>query len=243
MGANSPKKSLTGSIPLIGAVLAGAIAVLAVTLMPAATFESLVWTSGIAALVPAAEPPLGVTARAVLALAGGAMAAAVVWSALYLLFGPGGFLYRGAVVERGAPRVRRADAHRDAPPRRPMLAAELGTPLMEVVPSTQPASVVEAVIPRERSVPANLDERLAAFDPEALPRTRVEPEREPEPTPQAAREPVVPTLARGERMETFELTPIVRRGQESPAGPKVSPSIAELLARLEQGAQRRATQG
>lgn len=53
---------------LIGAVLLGAFASLAILTMAPATFESLVGQAGIAQLVPAATPPLGMTARLLLAL-------------------------------------------------------------------------------------------------------------------------------------------------------------------------------
>ncbi|MCI1142294.1 hypothetical protein MOP88_08260 [Sphingomonas sp. WKB10] len=65
------------------------------------------------------------TARAVLALAGGALAGAVIWSALFLLFGPGGLLAPRAASSDGVPVLRRADAHPDAPARRPLSAADL----------------------------------------------------------------------------------------------------------------------
>jgi hypothetical protein len=244
MVAFSRIQGLTGSISPLGAALAGIATVAAATLMPAVTLENLVWTSGIAALVPAAEPPLGVTARAVLALAGGAGAAAVTWAALYLLFGRGGYFNRVAKGEAGAPAVRRADAHPDAPPRRPMSAADLGTPLMEVVPAAtrEPAKAAErapvkaaerapvmaSVTPPAVALPADLDTPLARFDPEAI------------------RAPARGTaaLAPGERLDTFALaTPAVRFGEPERTEPVAAPSLDALIRRLEQGAQRRATQG
>ena len=50
-------------------------------------------------------------------------------------------------------------------------------------------------------------------------------------------------LAPGERMETFELTPVVRFAAEPRTEPRQAVSIEALLRRLEQGAGRRAAQG
>ncbi len=55
--------------------------------------------------------------------------------------------------------VRRADAHPDAPPRKPMSAADLGTPMMEVG---------VGAARDERPIPVDLDLPLAAFDPKAI---------------------------------------------------------------------------
>ncbi|SEN18561.1 hypothetical protein SAMN05192583_2171 [Sphingomonas gellani] len=244
MVAYSRIQGLTGSLPIIGGAIAGALTVATFVLMPTDMLESVVWNSGITALVPAAEPPLGLTARAVMALGGAVLAAAVTWAALYLLFGEGGYLDRPAQRTDGAHSVRRADAHPDAPPRRPLSAADLGTPLMEVGATPEPPStVVEFVLPVERTVPADLEERLAAFDPAAIP------EQGPLPIHNASEEavagaaramPAPPALGPGERLETFDLTPVIRFGETAASEPRVAPSLAELLARLEQGAERRA---
>lgn len=209
----------------VGAAVAG-IAVAAVcALVPAGVLEDWVWRSGVPALVAAAAPPLGTTARAILALIGGALSASVAWSALYLLFGTGGLLAPRTV--RAVPTVRRADAHPDAPPRWPMTAADLGTPLMDLAPSAPEPS--PAVI--ERTLPADLDQPLSAFDPCAVPDVPM--------TPSA---PVAPlarlALAPGERIDTYVLTPpppsvlpLPRRSVPPTAG--ATPSIDALLQRLE----------
>lgn len=156
----SNSRALIRHLPVGAAIAVATVAAVCFAVMPASALESLVWRTGIAALIPAAQPPLGLTARAVLALATAGVGAAVTWSALFLLVGPGGLLVRPARREDGVPIVRRADAHPDAPPRRPMSAADLGTPLMEV----SAANPVEL----ERSIPADLDQPLAAFDPHAI---------------------------------------------------------------------------
>lgn len=205
--------------PPVGAVVAGACAAAVFALVPAAMLEDWVWRSGIPALIPAAAPPLATTARAVLALAGAALTASVTWSALYLLVGPGGLLAPRTSAS-AVPVVRRADAHPDAPPRPPMTAADLGTPLMEVAASPPPV----------RAVPADLDQPLSAFDPAAIPDVPL--------TPSA---PVAPlarvALAPGERIDTYVLTPpppsVPRAARREDAKPQARPSIEALLARLE----------
>ena len=202
-----------------GAGAAGLAVAVAAALLPGAWLEDMVLSSGIAAVLSVAAPPLGVTARAVLALGGGAAVAAVCWAALYLLVGPGGPLARRPKPVAGVPTVRRADAHPDAPPRRPLSADDLPVP---------PAPAVHV----ERAVPADLDVPLAAFDPDALPPVPLAPVR--------ALKPLAPTLLPGERLETFTLTPPPPSPASSPA-PRANeaPSIDALLRRLEQGARRR----
>ncbi|MGR6328640.1 hypothetical protein ACU5AX_06225 [Sphingomonas sp. XXL09] len=238
--------------PVGGAIAGGAVAALFL-LVPGGTLEDWVWRSGVAALVPVAQPPLGTTARMVLALGTGCVAAAVSWSALFLLFGVGGvFGRKDTPGEAGAPVLRRADAHPDAPSRRPLSAADLGAPLppptpasAEVVDATPAAVVAEAltqaveilpaplatspsppVPPVERALPADLDQPLAAFHPEAVPDAPREPIRPVAPL----RTPVA--LGQGERIATVELP--VRPETNEP------PSIEALLRRLEQGARRQA---
>jgi hypothetical protein len=172
MAALSPNP-LIRHLPVGAAVAVAVIAAGVFALMPADALEQTVWRSGIAALIPAAQPPLGSTARAVLALAFAAIGAAVTWSALFLLVGPGGLLaprrHRATDIPSEPPSVRRADAHPDAPPRRPMTAADLGTPMMDV----HAAKTDEP----ERPIPTDLDQPLAAFDPLAILPVPMEPVR------------------------------------------------------------------
>lgn len=239
-------KSLMRSLPVLGGLGIGVIAAIGFVAMPADALESLVWNSGVAALLPVAAPPLGVTARALLALGSGVLFAAVSWAALYLLFGPGGFLVK-PVRSEGVPVIRRADAHPDAPPRRPMSSADLGMPLMEVVMPAGP----------ERPIPADLNLPLAAFDPAALLQVPMEPARpvaplaiepleslgrntvwesqplaepDPEPLPEAVHE------TEPEQVDMIEPAPVTRPVRPAPSSP---PSIESLLRRLEQGAGRR----
>jgi hypothetical protein len=84
------RQQLLRSLPVYGAVAGGVIAAAVVLLISTSILEGLVWTTGIAALVPMAAPPLGMTARALLALGSGVLVGALLWSSLFLLFGPGG---------------------------------------------------------------------------------------------------------------------------------------------------------
>ena len=79
------RQTLMRALPLYGAVAGGVITAVTVLLLSTDALETLVWTTGVAALVPAAAPPLGSTARVLLAL-GGVLVAAVLWSSLFLLF-------------------------------------------------------------------------------------------------------------------------------------------------------------
>jgi hypothetical protein len=203
-----PQPRLIDRLPLIGGGVAGLALAAAAALLPAAVLEAGVRSSGIAGLVPVAAPPLGATARATLALAGGLGTAAVVWAILFLLVGPGGLLRRSPRDHAG-PAVRRADAHPDAPPRRPISAADLGPP---------PPPAVQ-------DLPRDLDQPLATFDPAAVPDVP----RAPTPALPSLAPP--PALAEGERIETFDLSPRQPGSTE--------PSIEQLLRRLEQGTARR----
>ena len=204
--------------PVAAAVAGGGIAAL-FALVPAAVLEEWVWASGVPALIAAAAPPLGTTARAAMALVGGAVAAAVTWSVCYLLFGPGGLLVPRTAAN-SVPVIRRADAHPDAPPRRPMTAAEMGTPLMEVAPARPPI---------EQPIPVDLDQPLAAFDPAAIPDEPLPPPAKIEPL---ARMPLAP----GERIDTYVLSPPAPSAAPEPrrAVGSARPSIDALLRRLEE---------
>lgn len=258
MVAYSRFQALIGSVAPVGGALAGLGVAAACLLVPADTLETMVWNSGIAALIPAAAPPLGTTARLTLAFGSGFVAAAVTWSALFLLFGPGGFLASRVRV----PVRRRADAHPDDRVRAPMKAADLGTPLMEVSATRGSVRVVQQVN-ADRPWPVDLDQPLAAFDPEAVPAAPREPARPVAPlaTPRAmpvtvtetAPTPTVPplttpppttpsppALAPGERLDTFRPMPAVPPATAQRHDPVPAQTIESLLRRLEESAGRRA---
>ncbi|WP_254292776.1 hypothetical protein [Sphingomonas tagetis] len=110
---------MTPNLVLAVAGAVGVIAALGALLVPGALFESAVLTGGIAAFMPAAEPPLGTTARICLAAFAGGGVALLAWAGLTLLTGLPQL--RVELAKRG-PVVRRADAHPDAPPREPLRA-------------------------------------------------------------------------------------------------------------------------
>jgi hypothetical protein len=217
-----------------GALCAGVAAAALFLLLPQTALEDWVWQSGLPGLIAVAEPPLGTTARAVLALGAATLAAAVTWSALFLLIGPDGVFAPRPAAEEGVPVLRRADAHPDAPARKPMSAADLGAPF----PPPQDYPDVEVTVPADvaavppapppppvmQPIPDDLDMPLAAFHPGAVPDVPREPVR-----PVASLRPGA--LEIGERIETVEL----------PCAPTESasaPSIESLLRRLEQSTRR-----
>ena len=238
------RQSLLRALPVWGAAVGGVIVAAIFLLLSTEALEGLVWTTGVAAVVPAAAPPLGTTARFLLALGGGLLTAALLWSSLFLLVGPGGLLVRRPRRADGVPAVRRADAHPDAPPRKPMTAADLGTPMMEVGVGG---------VADERTIPVDLDLPLAAFDPTAILPAPMAPVRpvaalhhvtilappapvvdisEPEaPEPEASE----PATAEPDALESEAPEPDAVEEPEA-SGPQ---SIEALLRRLEKGAGRR----
>ena len=264
--------------PAIAMVLA-ALGALMFLLMPAAVLEDLVVDSGIASFVTAAQPPLGITAHFAIAFLVALVVGSVSWFGLFLLIGTRAVAIGGNAREDGVPILRRADAHPDAPPRRPVFAnRDLGTPFLEVTADTPaPMSAADAMaflppVIEERDIPVDLDTPLATYRspldpplpaPEPLPLGRVdEPVAAPTPivAPQPVPEPVIamdprpvsvvpespvvppaedpaPRFASHERIETFELTPMVRSSETS--APLPSATIHDLLDRLERGVAKR----
>lgn len=196
------RQNLIRALPLYGAVAGGVVMAAIVAMLSTETLENLVWTTGVAALVPAALPPLGLTARVLLALGSGLLVGALLWSSLFLLFGPGGLLAKRTPREDGVPVVRRADAHPDAPPRKPMSAADLGTPMMEVGVGGSGG------VRDERTIPADLDLPLAAFDPKAILPVPMAPVRPVSPLAQPMVAPVV-DMPRSAEPSTFVTAPLV----------------------------------
>ncbi len=254
-----PKRLIPALAPAT-AGLVGVCVALACMLMPSDVLEIIVLDSGIPALLPAAAPPLGWTARTALAMIAGGGAAAVSWLAVYLLLG-------SDAVESPAPKLpveskpiftlpkmpkfswpslpsrapdktavvpvlRRADAHPDAPPRAPLLATrDLGTPFLDVRAPKAP--------PVECDLPRDLDAPLSAFDPDAIPVVAADPVR--------AVTPLSPVRGsaiqqEGERFEAYVLRPPVAAKPAEPpiAAPRTDATIHALLDRLERGVTARA---
>lgn len=128
MVAYSIAQRLTPNLALAGAGAAGALVALATLAIPYGALQDIVVTSGVAAFIPSAEPPLGATARICIGVFAGGAAALIAWFVL-----SGLLMWRDsrseAEVGERPPAVRRADAHPDAPPRAPLLATrDLGMP-------------------------------------------------------------------------------------------------------------------
>lgn len=160
--------------PLAG-IAAGVLTALVFGLMPVVTLEGFILRSGLAAVVAAAEPPLGSTARLLLILSGGSFVGLVSWFGLFLLIGSRTVSISAGATGNTAPDVpvlRRADAHPDAPARAPLFAnRDLGVPFLEVrapMPAETPASDLEPadLDPAEPILPGP---RIAVVQPQPLP--------------------------------------------------------------------------
>lgn len=240
--------------PLAAGVLGGAVGLCALA-VPMPVLEALVMDSGIPAVLAAAEPPLGFTARAGIALAGGGVVALFTWFALSVLVGARGVTIGGAETPDfhavATPVLRRADAHPDAPPRPPLLATrDLGMPFLDIRSPAEPVAE-EPVAERtqellvEQPLPRDLDQPLSAFDPHAVPDV---PMPAPVVLPSLSRAPRPPVFDENERFEVFELTPPVRepaprlvvRSEEAITRPETEATVHALLERLERGVVRKA---
>lgn len=199
MVSNAAERMNLPIAPLAAAVI-GVAAAAAMAALPAPALEGLVLDSGIAALLPAAEPPLGLTARLAVAAGVGALAALFSWFALFILIGTRAVALgradpdadEAAEAAEPVPVLRRADAHPDAPPRPPLRATrDLGTPFLEVHArlrkGTEAADAAEAApapeddeLVLEVPAPADAGEAPMADAPPA-PAARPVPELMPEP--------------------------------------------------------------
>jgi hypothetical protein len=121
----TPAKRNGASLNLFMAVLAAASLAFLFYAMPDHIFSGLVERSGLPGLIAAAQPPLGMKARA----AAIAAVAFLVFALVLVLMRAIDRVSAAAPEARApvedepeAPRLRRADAHPDAPARRPLLA-------------------------------------------------------------------------------------------------------------------------
>lgn len=254
-----PQRLILPLAPLVAGVI-GILTAAMFALVPTDLLESMVVDSGIASVLSAAEPPLGLTARAALALVCGSGVGLIAWFALFLSFGTRTILLqRPGGAGADAPILRRADAHPDAPARRPLFAnTDLGTPFLEVrarpvhLDASDLRKPESAPPPIERALPADLDQPLSAYDPGAVPEAPIDwspPPAEivdPAPRPLPRRQ----TFDPGERFETFPLTPMVRPAAQPEPEPQPLPirqaprddpseTIHALLDRLERVVSRR----
>ena len=253
-----PRRLNVAPASTAGAAL-GTLAAAATLFVPAVLLESLVMASGVPALLAAAEPPLGATARVLVALLVGLGVGGLAWlvTSSFARRAPAAQLR--ALLEILASRLhalKRADVHPDAPARPPVLATrDLGTPFLEVRAKKPkrgaddvPLAAAKPVLPPvEQPLPADFDVPLSAFDPSAIPTLAAEPVRAVAPL---AKQPAAPPRDQGQRIETFELTPQLRPAprvlapdpEPTPtplATPRTDATIHALLDRLERGVARR----
>ncbi|HEX8450178.1 MAG TPA: hypothetical protein VF652_11370, partial [Allosphingosinicella sp.] len=154
------------------AALAAASAGFVAFAMPESLFYGLVEASRLPDFIPAAQPPLGETAR--FAAAGGAslLTFPAVWGLMALLGkAPAARKPKAepqAEPRSEAPRIRRADAHPDAPARRPLLARDLGEPLdLEDFPEASADEQPGPVQDGPRPLPAFLVPEAPVVEPAA----------------------------------------------------------------------------
>jgi hypothetical protein len=203
----------------VAALAALAVAFVAFA-MPSDLLTNLVSASGLSTVLAAAEPPLGLKARAGVGAAGALAAFGLVFVLLRLLDRSG--LERSApepvfdleeAMEVDPPRLRRRDFHPDAPARRPISAArDLGEPAPPEPPAIEPP--IRLSEPEPAPDLAFEADSYQAPEPEAAPEPQPEPEAEPQ--PESAPEPQ--------------------------AEPTRDSDLDELLARLERGLARRSRQ-
>jgi hypothetical protein len=207
--------------------------------MPEALFSGLVEASRLPDFVPAAQPPLGETARLAAVGAASLLTFPAVWGLMALL-GRAPAVEKAELAaeteaepEEKAPKLRRADAHPDAPARRPLLARDLGEPLdLEDFPEAAAGESPGLAEAQPRALPAFLVPQ--APEPEPVEETEVaengpvdaqadEPEAEP-----ALPEPE-PAASFPEPERHFEPAPQPRWEPEAESAPL---PLSQLAARL-----------
>ncbi|HEY0131394.1 MAG TPA: hypothetical protein VGB57_08305 [Allosphingosinicella sp.] len=221
--------------------------------MPESLFAGLVETSRLPRLVAAAEPPLGETARLAAAGAAALLTFAAVWALMAALGRVPARRRPEAEPEVEAPKLRRADAHPDAPARRPLLARDLGEPLdLEEFPET---AIDEEGPASAEAEPRPLPAFMVPQAPEPEPVAEAEPEPEygeaepqwAEPDPEwhseepewARAEPAPePQLEAGRE---FEPVPISQLAAQLPQadGEESDQSLSQLVNRIEFGLSRK----
>ncbi|HEX8625297.1 MAG TPA: hypothetical protein VF782_09480 [Allosphingosinicella sp.] len=227
------------------AALAGLSAGFVAFAMPESLFSGLVEASRLPDFVAAAQPPLGETARLAAAGAASLAAFAAVWALMALLGRVPARRTSEAEPEAEAPKLRRADAHPDAPARRPLLARDLGEPLdLEDFPEAETERNPDSAEARPRPLPAFLVPEAPEAEPIAQAEARphepevqaypepesaeAEPEPEPEPEAQAVPEPEA------------GIVPIPELAAQLPeAGEESDQSLSQMVNRIEFGLSRK----
>ncbi|HEX8063197.1 MAG TPA: hypothetical protein VF535_08265 [Allosphingosinicella sp.] len=231
-------RAFDAGLAAMAAVSAGFVAFA----MPESLFSSLVETSRLPDFVAAARPPLGETAR--LAAVGSAflLTFAAVWALLAALSRLPASRKPEVRPDAEAPRLRRADAHPDAPARRPLLARDLGEPLdLEDFPEAR-AEEDPAIAPAE---PRPLPAFLVPEAPQPEPVAQSEPEAEPAEAEWSEPEPLwtpsEPEWAEAEQApEAEQPLPISKLAAQLPeAEEETDQSLSQLVNRIEFGLARK----
>lgn len=241
-------------LPVAGlAALAAAFAAFAV---PQDLLSRAVTATGLPSLLSAAQPPLGLTARVVLAVGGALIVFGLVLLLLRLFDRSGLNEVPGSQDEADlqTPRVRRRDGHPDAPAPRPISAArDLGEPAPPVAPRAavpiwpdEAAPVAAPVFEAEPEIePEPVAEPTPAFEPEPEPVIALVPPAEPEPVagippePEAALELEPEPLPEPEAIAEAEPESGPAQQPEPAPQAEMPTSIADLMERLEQGLAKR----
>jgi len=228
------------------AALSGLAVVFVAFAMPGGLLADAVGASGLPSVLPAAAPPLGLTARAAIGVAGALATFLVVFGLLRLLDRTGLDSPRRkpvAELDDESPRLRRRDVHPDAPVRRPISATrDLGEPQRRGGRTEAPTALwlaeadpVEAMAFEEPAPEAEYFEAEPdpAVGPEPEPIAEAAPEAEPEqeyfaeppldPTPEPA---AAPASSLPELMERLERGLARRQSPPAPAPAAPAPSAA-----------------
>ena len=228
------------------AALAAASAGFVAFAMPEALFSGLVETSRLPEFVPAAEPPLGETARFAATGAASLLTFVSVWGLMAVLGRMPAKRKPEAEpkAEAEAPKLRRADAHPDAPARRPLLARDLGEPLdLQEFPEAAAEAEPDFDDTPHRRLPAFLVPQAPQAEPVAQaepvgqePEAQWEPaeaealQAEPEPKPEPETEPEARS----------DVPPISELAAQLPeAESETDQSLSQLVNRIEFGLSRK----
>jgi hypothetical protein len=198
--------------------------------MPEPLFSGLVEASRLPQFVAAAQPPLGETARFAMVGAAALLTFAAIWALMAALDRVPERAAPSAEPEAEAPRLRRADAHPDAPARRPLLARDLGEPL-ELEELAGPAEPPAEEPPFADAELGPLPGFLVPQEPEP----ELEAEAEAEPEAEAALQWNAPLEA-----EPEPEPPVAALAAQLPeAAAPNDASLAQLVNRIESGLTRK----
>ncbi len=260
MTTRQKRRGMTALDPMMAGFAAGASAFI-VYAMPGAQFEEAVALSGLPMVLPAAAAPLGMTARLLVMAAAGLASFVLVLLVLRALGKPAPQPKRRAgpvEIDLAPPKLRRADAHPDAPARRPILAGmDLGRPFDDLPAAETSADTSTSSTNDEEEQASFLTEPFAEADEQPAEVLEDSFEEigfrhaadEEDPQDMEPFEGVAAALVEPEE-EATDVAPIPLRqteaeDEETPSRQLFDPSepasetIPDLMARLEAGLRRR----